>query len=326
MSQNEQNRETDSKKKRTGINIRAGDRVYIPAGGLQLSLKEDGTVESSVFLAIDPWLPDFSANGGTPSQVVESIIKQGFPVSSICGDTINACQRSHVVRALLAHPESSRLRHIVVIDGISVFGVLDLDKARREAHHSDPDQQLLVEHICEPISQHNCIQGDTPLIDYLLTADEQPFRVVQLTGNQIRIVDVGDLQKLPVRILLFTKFSHLETLLARRLCIRNPQLLEIVKTTEGPAASSLGSLGPGPERRIERLYFKDLLNKASQDNLISIDNDEIEFLVRYRNNVAHGPRWYITRRQEVSTLVNCVRRLSDLINELDIIPDQQNRL
>ena len=323
MNQDEQSRKTDSKNKGTGINIRAGDRVYIPAGGLQLSLKEDGTVESSVFLAIDPWLPDFSANGVTPSQVVESIIKQGFPVSSICGDTLNACQRSYVVRTLLAHPEVSRLRYIVVVDGNSVFGVLDLDKARREAH-SNPGRQLLVEHICEPISQHNCIQGDTPLLDYLLTADEQPFRVVRLTGDQIRTVDVGDLQKLPVRILLFTKFSHLETLLARQLCIRNPRLLEIAKITEGPAASSLGSLGSGPERRIERLYFKELLSKASQDNLISIDNDEIEFLVRYRNNVAHGPRWYITRRQEVSTLVNCVRRLSGLINELDVIPDQRN--
>ena len=322
MSQDEQNRESELENKRSGINIRAGDRVYIPAGALQLSLRDDGSNESGgVFLSVDPWLPDLSANSGTSAEVVEAIIRNGFPVSSICGETINACQKSHDVRALLAHPEASRLRHIAVIDGTSVFGVLDLDRARGEVNHHDPNQRLLVGDICEPLSQENCLRGDSPLMEYILTADDRPFRMVQLANDKPGTVDVEDLQKLPVRILLFTKFSHLETLLARQLCTSRPKLLDILRTTEGPAASSLGSLGPGPERRIERLKFRALLRKASEDNLISIDGEEIEFLVRYRNSVAHGPRWYITRRQEVTAFVNCVKRISNLINELDAIPD-----
>ena len=322
-SEDEQNRETELDKKRLGINIHAGDRVYIPPGALQLTLRDDGSIESGgVFVSVDPWLPDLSANSSTSAGVVEAIIRNGFPVSSICGDRANVCQKSHHVRTLLAHPEASRLRHIAVLDGNSAVGVLDLDRARGEVNHHDPDQRLLVGGICEPLNQENCLRGDSPLMEYILTADDRPFRMVQLANGTLGTVDVEDLQKLPVRILLFTKFSHLETLLARKLCTSRPQLLDILRTAEGPVASSLGGLGAGPERRIERLKFRDLLRKANEDSLIGVNGEEIEFLVRYRNNVAHGPRWYITRRQEVTALVNCVKRISDLINELDAIPSQ----
>ena len=157
-------------------------------------------------------------------------------------------------------------------------------------------------------------------MEYMLTADDRPFRMVQLANDKLGTVDVEDLQKLPVRILLFTKISHLETLLARQLCVSRPKLLDILRITEGPEASSLGSFGSGPLRRVEKLNFGDLLRKAKKDNLITIDGEEIEFLERYRNSVAHGPRWYITRRQEVAAFVNCVKRITDLINELDAIP------
>ena len=218
-------------------------------------------------------------------------------------------------------PEIARLRHIAVIDGTQACGILDLDKARGQAQHGELPGRPLVGDICEPLSQQNCLRGDSPLIDYLLTADERPFRLVQLTGNTLGTVDVEDLQKLPVRILLFIKFSHLETLLARQLCARNPKFMEIVQIAEGQTAFSLGSSGSGPVRRVERLRFRALLKEASDHGLISIASDEIAFLERYRNNVAHGPRWYITRRADVDALVNCVRKLSTLLDILDTIAD-----
>ena len=207
-----------------------------------------------------------------------------------------------------------------MIDGSSAFGVLDLDKARGEVNHYDPNQRLLVGDICEPLDQDNCLRGDTPLMEYILTADHRPFRMVRLANDGLGTVDVEDLQKLPVRILLFTKISHLETLLARRLCVSRPQLLDISNTSQGPAAASLGSFGSGPLRRVEKLNFGHLLRKAKEDNLISINGEEIKFLVGCRNGVAHGPRWYITRRQEVTAFVNFVKKISDLINELDALP------
>ena len=69
------------------------------------------------------------------------------------------------------------------------------------------DQRLLVEDIYEPLCRDNCLKGDSPLLDYLLSADKRPFRLVELPGQKLGTVDVEDLQKLPVRVLLFMKFS-----------------------------------------------------------------------------------------------------------------------
>ena len=77
--------QTNQEAKGTGVNLRPGDRFYIPAGGLKIRIKEDGTTGLSVSVAVDPWLPDMSANEVTSVETMEAITKNGFPVSSVCG-------------------------------------------------------------------------------------------------------------------------------------------------------------------------------------------------------------------------------------------------
>ena len=40
--------------KRGGVVVKAGDRVYIPAGGLRISMDKDGTTSVSASVAVDP--------------------------------------------------------------------------------------------------------------------------------------------------------------------------------------------------------------------------------------------------------------------------------
>ena len=152
-----------------------------------------------------------------------------------------------------------------------------------------------------------------PLIDYILTADKRPFRLVDV-GGKLHAVDVFDLQKLPVRVLLFMKFVHLETLMARCLCSRQPGLLDILATVRGADSGVAGSTGP--LRKIETYYIDRLLKDAKREKILGIEDAEIVFLKEYRNQLAHGPRWYITRRSEVVSLVQCARRVSELIREV----------
>ena len=300
-----------------GVQVNAGDSLYIPAGGLQIWIKEDGTPGFGVTVAVDPWLPDLSATRGTPLDVLEAISDGGFPVSTICNrGSIYGCQKSQDVQALISHPEVQRLRHMAVIDGQRAVGVLDLDKARGKFRHGDSESSLLVEELYEPVCKSNAMREEAPLMDYLLTADQQPFRLIELDGGKLATVDVEDLQKVPVRAVLLMWFSYLESLLSRRLCQEMPELHEIVRTGSVVAAEGLGSLGPGPERRIEQYKFVQLLKEARERTIISLPDDEVEFLNRYRNNIFHGPRWYITRRREVSSLVNCVRKVVGLAREL----------
>ena len=141
-------------KREGGLTINAGDRAYVPPGGLQLWVNSDGTMGSQMSLAIDPWLPDLSANAGTPVDVIQAIARQGFTVSSICtGQWIKACQKTHEVRELLAHPEVARLRHMAVVDGTQAIGILDLDRARGQVRYNDERSSLSVGKVYEPLSE-----------------------------------------------------------------------------------------------------------------------------------------------------------------------------
>ena len=298
--------------KRGGLAVKAGDRVYIPAGGLRIWMDKDGTTGVSASVAVDPWLPDISANGGTSDETVDAIVRNGFPVSSICGDYVNACQTSQSLYELIHHPDVLRLRFMAVVDGKQAVGILDLDKARK---YHDQTNSTLVDKVYEPLNPDHCLKGDSPLIDYILTADKQPFRLVDI-GGKLHAVDVFDLQKIPVRVLLFMKFVHLETLVARHLCLTNSALLDVIGTVPGTDFGELGNLGAGPIREIEKFYTGRLLEEAKQLQIIEIEDSEIKFLTEYRNRLAHGPRWYVTRASEVALLVRCAKRVSELTSEM----------
>ena len=317
MTDREKSHGSSEDAKTPGVEIRAGDRAYFPAGALQIWINPDGTTGGGASLAVDPWLPDLNINAGTPTEVVDQISTKGFPVSTICNtSSVKACQKSHVVREMVSHPELLRLRYIVVLDEKAACGILDLDRARGAIRYSDPKQKLLVQDIYEPASAANCLRRDSPPIDYLLTADEKPFRLVEMPGHKLGTIDVQDLQKLPVRALLFMYFCHLETLIARKLCEKNPDLQKIVRTEGGVDSHDLGSTGTGPERQIERYKFGKLLRIFAEEGLVTIDQDGVSFLERYRNNLAHGPRWYITRRGDVVSLVKCIKKVTQMINEI----------
>ena len=300
-----------------GVRLQAGDSPYIPAGGLQIWTKEDGTLDFGVTLAVDPWLPDLAAARSTPLEVVESILENGFSVNAICNrENVYGCQLSTDIAELVSHPEIRRLSHMVAIDGQRAVGILNLDVARGKFRHGDSNGSVSVADVYEPSTKSNSMDGEAPLMDYLLTADQQPFRLVEVEGGKLATLDVEDLQKVPVRAVLLMWFSYLESLLTRELCEKRPELREIVRTDGAVEAKGIGSMGPGPERRIERFKFAQLLNEAKASKIISLPDDEIQFLNRYRNKIFHGPRWYVTRRREVKSFVNCVRKVVYLAREL----------
>ena len=302
-----------SDKERIGL---AGNRLYVPPGGLKLQINADGTIDPQMCLAIDPWLPDLSTDAETPVDVILDIARQGFTVGSICsGKSINACQKTREVHELITHPEVARLRHMAVIDGVEAIGILDLDVARGQERYNDERSSLRVEEIYEPQSGENTLRGDSPLTEYILTADTRPFCLVELPGNKLGTVGIEDLQKVPVRILLFMHFIQLEDMLVRRLSEDDPEMLKQMKHERGVDAQPLGNSGSGPVRHIEPYGFRKLLQRARDRSILTLRRRELPFLERYRNALAHSPRWYITRRADVGSLVNCFKRVLELIEE-----------
>ena len=294
--------------------IRAGDKVYLPKGALQLFVNPDGSTGLTASAAIDPWLPDLSMAAATPPKVLDDISRRGFTVGSICGDQINVCRESDGLGEVLAQREVTRLKHLVVLDGESVIGVLDLDAARGRPPDSESASQRVRE-LCERLRKEDALDGKSPLVDYILNADERPFRVVKMPGGRPGTVDVDDLQKVPVRILLLMYFIQLEDALVRRLCEKEPDMLEQIRSDRG-VDSALGKTGEGPIRRIEKLGFREVLQQAAIHRVLTISNQEQNMLVRFRNRLAHAPAWYVTRRGDVGWLVTCFKRVLELIDRV----------
>ena len=297
------------------MEARAGDRLYIPAGALSLEFCEDGTLKSSVHAAIDPWLPDRGkAVGVTPDQVDE-IEEKGFPLHTICSDEpITACQISDPIKKVLYMAGMERRRYIAVIDNSSVVGTINLDHARGLV---GDDGKIVIGDHYEPNTGTSVLSGDSPLMDYILSADIHPYRIVDLGDGRCGNVDVFCLQKLPARTLLQLQFSHLELRIADFLCQWEPSYSNLVGNIEAKEFAGFGEFAGGPERRIDTFTFGKLLQGARDHcSNLGLSTSEVEALNKFRNHVAHGPRWYITRQGDVNCLVRCVKRVRELIKHL----------
>lgn len=72
---------------------------------------------------------------------------------------------------------------------------------------------LTVGDVMEPLRGSNLIGANAPLLDFVLTADTSPCRLVLDRAEITGLVTLSDLQRLPVRTVLFGMFIHLELLL-----------------------------------------------------------------------------------------------------------------
>src|SRR6266511_4977695 len=87
-----------------------------------------------------------------------------------------------------------------------------------------------VEQVYDRLGPDDLISAETSLLQFVWSAEEQPRRLV-LEGTDIRgIVTLSDIQKLPVRISLFSLFIHFVLLLTEHLrqSLRDKNPLEFV--------------------------------------------------------------------------------------------------
>jgi CBS domain-containing protein len=98
------------------------------------------------------------------------------------------------------------VRHVA--NGL-IIGLFDRSSPQME------DQ--LVSEVYQPIGPTDLISAETSLLHFVWTANQRPRRLV-LEGTEISgIVTLSDIQKLPVRIALFSLFIHFELLLTEYL-------------------------------------------------------------------------------------------------------------
>jgi hypothetical protein len=152
-----------------------------------------------------------------------------------------------------------------------------------------------------PLHAGMFMAADTPLIEFVETADSQRFRLLVDGGRLVGLVTLSDLQRLPVYSLLFGLAIAVESLLVewiRGACAGQPD-------------AWLGKIGPDRRQTIERHFERSAANNTAIDRLSCASfGDEIEAacglgllpageeqhrnllaLMNLRNEVCHGKEY-----------------------------------
>jgi hypothetical protein len=90
-----------------------------------------------------------------------------------------------------------------------VVGLIEVAHVRRDVSSS-----MRVRERMKPLSEDNLIGADASILSFIKGADGRPCRLV-ISGERITgLVTLSDLQKLPVRTVLFAFITHLEMVMA----------------------------------------------------------------------------------------------------------------
>lgn len=151
-------------------------------------------------------------NGSDILKVTLAGLETGLRVRHITTYDLKHRDPDANVEDVLTDPDLSDFDCIPVRDGASIIGYI-----QREANLSGSVRSQM-----RPIEESVLVSADLPLTQYMLLMPERPFRLV-LDGATIRgIVTWSDLQKLPVRLFVFSLVAHLELLMSRVINARCP--------------------------------------------------------------------------------------------------------
>jgi CBS domain-containing protein len=230
-----------------------------------------------------------------------SRIERGMPVRLI--GTLEGLVTTSPEESILEALQKIRLHDFDYLpvrlpDSQSIIGIVSAKMLQTE-------RDGVVAEVYQALGPDDLISAEASLLEFVWSVDQQPRRLV-LQGTQIRgIVTLSDIQKLPVRISLFSLFIHFELLLTEHLhnCLRSRSPLEFV----------------APKRRsyIEKRWKKFSDNRLQQDifnamdmrdkrdiamklNILgksekSIETSFLNIERHLRNPIAHGAEYAISR-------------------------------
>jgi CBS domain-containing protein len=191
-----------------------------------------------------------------------------------------------------------------------------------------------VSRIMQPLSGDILIGADAPLLDFVYAADTHPCRLVLGRRGIEGLVTLSDIQRLPVRTVLFSLFIHLELLLTdalrRDLGPDQPpfDLLSpdrAAKTRERWEAAKNADMD---RDQFNALQFGDKKSIAKKRRLLGISasriNEDLERIERdLRNPIAHGVDFAITEETALK-VVRASRLVRDWIQRLRSRQGRQN--
>jgi hypothetical protein len=176
-----------------------------------------------------------------------------------------------------------------------------------------PDGAVRVRDVMQPLSTANLIAIDAPLLQFVLSADTNPCRLILDDTKISGLVTLSDIQRLPVRTALFSLFIHLELLLTevlrRRIGRDRPpfDLLPAKRAAEARERWERFRAGGLDHDPCSALMFADKKTIARKLKLGGISGERIEkeltqIEAKLRNPIAHGADYALTEAAALETV------------------------
>lgn len=132
-------------------------------------------------------------------------LERALHVGHIATFELKCCEPGDSVADVLQNDSFRNLDHVPVGRDGNIVGVLHRTAVAAEGDVGS--KMKAVHEVCR-------VAPDTPLMTFLREAKDEPFALVFDGPDVIGIVTRSDLQKLPVRLLVFALITHLETQMA----------------------------------------------------------------------------------------------------------------
>lgn len=143
-------------------------------------------------------------------------VEQGLSVLLIATprDRLVTCDVAEDLRTVVTRNEVQRFDFLPVVragdGGPQICGLVQMTPfldGRLEPERSVRDRM-------EPLSEENLIGADAGILTFVRDADVRPCRLIVAGTEIVGLVSLSDLQRLPVRPVLFMLITHLELLMA----------------------------------------------------------------------------------------------------------------
>lgn len=250
-------------------------------------------------------------NGSDILQTTRAGLETGLRVRHITTYALDTCQPDDTVEDVLTKPEHLDFDCIPVRNNGHIIGYIQ----------REPDLSGRVSDQMRPIEESVLVSADLPLTQYMALIPERPFRLV-LDGVMIRgIVTWSDLQKLPVRLFVFSLITHLEMVMAQ--CIQDHYPVEVwlqkissgrrARIDDKREALFKKNLEPPLIELTDFCDKRDILAKTIHPSERFIP--EMKAIEDLRNTTAHAAT-YAQSREAVQNFVECLQRAEYWIDYL----------
>ena len=156
------------------------------------------------------------ATGSDVGSEVLDLVQRSLTVDTIMTPRVRlaTCRGDETASAVMDRNED-HFSFLPVVDDTERKRFLGLYRAEQWFSDEAPDEPI--RHDFELLSENHVIGADASIIEFVMTADERPARLV-VSGNEVAgLVTLSDLQRLPVRAAIFTLITSLEIAMAERI-------------------------------------------------------------------------------------------------------------